>query len=281
MGDGRYDDERLRRAIAAHSRAQLLFNMDAVAKSSGAMINAVMLGAIAGCGRLPLPAEACETAIRADGKAVEANLRGFRAGLAAAQRCAPPDAGTARDALPPIHASALSMLDGAAAIPEIAREIVRLGLERLTGYQDEAYARLYLDRLAPICKADTRTHAGGRLAAAVARNLAVRMSYEDVIRVAEAKIAPQRFVRIAEEVGAGPNDPIIVVDYLKPGVEEICQLLPPRLARRILALAERRGWLGRLYFGMEVKTSSISGYLRFWLLAKLRPWRRRSFRYAQ
>ena len=49
------------------------------------MINAVMLGVIAGAGALPIPAEAFEAAIRADGKAVETNLRGFRAGLEAAR----------------------------------------------------------------------------------------------------------------------------------------------------------------------------------------------------
>ena len=51
----------------------------------GSIISAVMLGAIAGCGRLPLTAEQFEAAIRADGKAVENNLRGFRAGLEAAR----------------------------------------------------------------------------------------------------------------------------------------------------------------------------------------------------
>ena len=59
--------------------------MEALARQSGAMINAVMLGILAGCGRLPI-AEALEAAIRADGKAVDANLRGFRAGLAAARQ---------------------------------------------------------------------------------------------------------------------------------------------------------------------------------------------------
>ena len=49
------------------------------------MISAVMLGAIAGAGALPIPAEAFEAAIRADGKAVDANLRGFRAGFDAAR----------------------------------------------------------------------------------------------------------------------------------------------------------------------------------------------------
>ena len=57
--------------------------------------------------------------------------------------------------------------------------------------------------------------------------------------------------------------PISVHDFLKPGIEELCQLLPPFMARRILRLAERKGWLGRVYFGMEINSTSISGYLRF------------------
>ena len=85
MGDGRYDQKRLLDAAESNSKARMLFDMEALAKQSGAMINAVMLGAIAGCGKLPIPAEAFEAAIRADGRAVESNLRGFRAGLEAAR----------------------------------------------------------------------------------------------------------------------------------------------------------------------------------------------------
>ena len=43
--------------------------MEAIARSTGAFINSVMLGVIAGSGRLPIPVEAFEAAIRADGKA--------------------------------------------------------------------------------------------------------------------------------------------------------------------------------------------------------------------
>ena len=85
MADGRYDSARLIKAIEAHSQACLLLDMETLAKQSGAMINAIMLGVIAGCGRLPIPAAVLEGAIRADGKAVDANLRGFRSGLEAAQ----------------------------------------------------------------------------------------------------------------------------------------------------------------------------------------------------
>ncbi len=73
-----------------------------------------------------------------------------------------------------------------------------------------------------------------------ARHLAVRMSYEDVIRVAQAKIAPARFARIAAEMGVKPGEPFTVTEFLKPGIEEMCSILPPGLAKRILAVAERR-----------------------------------------
>ena len=85
MADGRYDSERLMKAAGQNAKEHLLFDMEAAAKQAGAIVNSVMLGAIAGSGRLPIPAEAFEAAIKHDGKAVESNLRGFRAGLAAAR----------------------------------------------------------------------------------------------------------------------------------------------------------------------------------------------------
>ena len=76
--------------------------------------------------------------------------------------------------------------------------------------------------------------------------------------------------RIAREELRVNGEPFSVHDFLKPGIEELCQLLPSFLARPILRLAERKGWLGRVYFGMEINSTSISGYLRFLMLAKLR-----------
>jgi indolepyruvate ferredoxin oxidoreductase beta subunit len=70
-----------------------------------------------------------------------------------------------------------------------------------------------------------------------------------------------------------------VHDFLKPGIEELTQLLPPALARPILRIAEKKGWLGRVYFGMQIQTTSIFGYLRFFALAKLRGLRPYGIRY--
>src|ERR1700756_3320455 len=78
MGDGRFDQDRLTKTITAHAKDALLIDMERLARQSGSIISAVMLGPIAGCGRLPLTAEQCEAAICEDGKSVESNLRGFR-----------------------------------------------------------------------------------------------------------------------------------------------------------------------------------------------------------
>jgi indolepyruvate ferredoxin oxidoreductase beta subunit len=271
MGDGRFDPERLTKVLNENSREAMLLDMAALAKQAGAMVNAVMLGAIAGSGRLPISVETFEAAIRADGKAGEDNLRGFRAGLDTVRTKAQPAAAMQ----PKKHAAnSLAALEAETqSLPALAQPIVLEGVRRLTAYQNAAYARLYLDRLSPFQNGDEK------LLKETARHLAVRMSYEDVIRVAQAKIAPARIQRIAQDELRTNGEPFSVHDFLKPGIEELCQVLPNFVAKPIMRLAERRGWLGRIYFGMEINTTSITGYLRFLMLAKLRPLRRFGYRY--
>ena len=281
MGDGRFDQDKLIKIINEHAKDALLVDMDALAKQSGSIINAVMLGAIAGCGRLPLSARA----IRGG------HSRGWQGGrqqserLPCRLRCrsrktSACEAFREKEARPPQRRHSLS-----------TRWHVRFPpSHRRPG--SKAYGALSTTRMSPTagfisiaCGPSSRTirrlGAQGRLLKEVARHLAVRMSYEDVVRVAQAKIAPARMQRIAREELRTNGEPFSVHDFLKPGIEELCQLLPSFLARPILRLAERKGWLGRVYFGMEINSTSISGYLRFWLLAKLRVLRPYGHRYKQ
>ncbi|HEY5167708.1 MAG TPA: indolepyruvate oxidoreductase subunit beta family protein [Pseudolabrys sp.] len=280
MGDGRFDQDRLIKTIKEHAHDSLLFDMDALAKQSGSIINAVMLGAIAGCGQLPVTAEQLQAAIREDGKSIDSNLRGFRAGFEAAQAKSQPAKLTEKKKNAPITPELLEH-EVTYSMPALAQPIAIEGVRRLIAYQSVAYAHLYLDRLRAITDADAASGAQGKLLKEVARHLAVRMSYEDVVRVAQAKIAPARMRRIAREELRVQDEPYSVHDFLKPGIEEFCQLVPSLLARPILALAERKGWLGRVHFGMQINSTSISGYLRFLMLAKLRGLRPYGHRYVQ
>lgn len=271
MGDGRVDGDKLLAAIEARSRGRLLVDFAAVAAAADVRLNAVMLGVIAGSGKLPITPEAFEAAIRGEGKAVEGNIKGFRAGLAAAKGAA---AG-APAADPGTTAAGLASLSarGRAEFPESLQGLLGHALGRLAAFQDAAYAGQYLDRLAAFRQADAD------LLAAVAKHLAVRMSYDDIIRVAAAKTRPGRLDFIRAEAGAGADDPVVVSEFLKPGLEEVCDILPAGLARWLLARAEKsprlRGWQK----AMELNTTTIWGYLRLRFLARLKPWRRKSYRF--
>ncbi len=280
MGDERLDVGKLLGAIEQQAQSHLLFDMEAAAQQAGSVINAVMLGAIAASGRLPILPERFAAAIRAEGKSVEANLRGFAAGLAAVAS----SGGTAmlthkrrRDTRPTLEALER---EATVTMPE-AQEVVVEGLRRLAAYQDLGYARLYLERLAAIRDADARAMSGGALLRETARHLALRMSFEDVIRVAQAKIDPARMKRIRDDLKLTPGEPLAVIEFFKPGIEELCSVLPPALARPIMGLARRRGWLGKVHWSMDIRSSSVTGFLRLKLLASLRPWRVRSYRYRE
>jgi indolepyruvate ferredoxin oxidoreductase beta subunit len=281
MGEGRLDSVKLLDIVARRARVSLILDMEALAKAAGSVVNAVMLGTLAGSGIVPIPPAKFEDAIRAEGKAAEANLRGFRAGFAAAQSgvqaVLPEPAKRWRKAT----LSLAALESEAASWPAPARPILVEALRRLADYQSLGYAKRYLDLLAPIRAADERAGAQGAILASAARHLALRMSFEDVIRVAQVKADPARLARIRAELGAKPNEPVEIVEFFKPGIEELCSLLPSPIARPILALSARFGWLDRAYWGMHVKTTSISGYLRVWSLAKLKPIRPWSHRYKE
>jgi indolepyruvate ferredoxin oxidoreductase beta subunit len=258
MADGRFDAARVHDAASALAKSAVLFDMRQLAQENGTVINAVLFGAMAGAGVLPLSRAACEQAIRRGGRGAEASLRGFGAGhdIAARQRPAP------AEPQPPKRATELN-------------EVLRLGVERLTDYQGPKYAALYENRMAPFLKGDQK------LAAEVARHLALWMAYEDIIRVADLKTRASRFERVRREVGAKSGEPVIVIDYLKPGVEEFASVMPHFLGKRLVAWAQKRGKLDAYNVGMHIKTSGIFGYLLVRSLAWLRPWRPASYRYRE
>jgi indolepyruvate ferredoxin oxidoreductase beta subunit len=271
MGDGRFDSERVVAAARELAKTVVLADLRALAQQSGTVINAVLFGAMVGTGVLPVPRDACEAAIRRGGRGAEASLRGFAAGFAASRSEIKPAAA-------PAHSPAVPR-EIANEFPAAVQRTVSLGHARLVDYQGPAYAALYLERLRRVFAVDRSPE--HRLGNETARHLAVWMSYEDIVRVADLKTRPSRFARVRKEVGAKEGEPIVVIDYLKPGVEEFASLLPRSLGRAVIAWAEKRGKLDAYNVGLHVKTSSVLGYLLVRSLAWLKFWRPYSYRYAE
>jgi indolepyruvate ferredoxin oxidoreductase beta subunit len=267
-GHGLYPSDALEAAARAAARAAVAFDALALAREHGTEVNAVLLGALAGSGALPLAVESYREAIRRKGVGVETNLEGFEVGLALAGRGATPAPPAQREARRP--AAFAAAID---ALPPPLRPIVGEALARLVDYQDAVYAARYLDRLRPFLDAG----ADPELAGIVARHLALWMTYEDAIRVADLKTRAARFERIRGEVRA-PGAEIVVTDYLKPDLDEIYGVLPYRLVAPFARWAERRWPHGRPALGQHVRTTTILGFLRLWLLARCRWLRPYSYR---
>ncbi len=168
---------KLVRSITQFARSATIGDFAALAQKAGCQLNAVLLGLAAR--HLPIAHEAYRNAIRADGRAVEANLRGFEAGLAydGAASQAPAQGDPPKEA---VVAAPAAFAGDIARLPDAARAFASEGAARLVDFQDEAYARLYIDRLTRFA---ALPGAGGELVREVARHLAVRMSSEDVVRV--------------------------------------------------------------------------------------------------
>jgi indolepyruvate ferredoxin oxidoreductase beta subunit len=276
MGDGRLDDARIVEAARAMAKRAILFDMQAQAETAGTVASAVMFGALAGSGVLPLSWADCESVILAGGKSAQASLKGFALGHACARGegdAGPADTRRAR-------ASAVQRVRKV--FPEPTHAIVEEGVARALDFQDERYASIYLDRLELVLDIE-RNQGGGAAGYPItnetARFLALWMCYEDVIRVADLKSRASRIERVRDEVGAKPNEPVHVTEYLKPGVEELAAILPPRAAERFRRWAARRGIADGP--GLHVKTTSVAGFLMLRLLAWLRPLRPKTSRWRE
>ncbi len=281
--DGRADSEALLTACRAAARRFVGFDMAAAAESAKSVISAVLLGAVAGSHTLPIEPALFEGAIRAGGVSAASNLAAFEAGLAAA-------AGGTVPAAPPAPAPAVQRARACLLAEEVRRHacgnaepLILAGIERTADYQDEDYSALYWRRLLPFVEL---AKSGGRneceLLAAAARQLALGMTYEDSIRVAELKLRASRFARIRAELGLREGQLLEIAEFMHPRIEEIADTMPAGVGRLLLRSAAAKAILRQLTGrGRVVRTTSLRGFLLLYGVASLKPWRRRSLGFAK
>ena len=136
-------------------------------------------------------------------------------------------------------------------LPEAAVPIVSEGIHLLMDYQGPSYAQLYVDRVRRFVG---RRGVDEEMLGQIARLMALRMSYEDPIRIAQLKLA---------ELNSTPGDPRMPsVDVRKFRLDELIGALHMRVS-------------------MRFSTKSRWGVRRLKIEASLRRWRLFSVRYAK
>jgi len=283
MADGAVDAAALLQGGRAASKTFIAGDFARMGEAAHSVISSVLFGALAGSGILPFERRQFEDAIQRSGVGVHSSLAGFAAGFRYATEPAcdakAPEAPHAAVG-PKLQELSVRIRDK---FPVPAHEILHAGILRLADFQDVAYASEYLDLLEPICELDARYGSGGCvLLSETARYLALWMSYEDAVRVADLKTRGSRFVRVQGEVRAQPNQLVQISEFLHPGLEEIADILPAALGAFLL----RTPWIRKLAEpwtkkGQIVETTSLRGYLKLYALTGLRPLRRKSLRYIR
>lgn len=285
MGDGRVNSEALIAETRLAAKQYIHFDMAQAAEESGSVISAVLFGSLSASGVLPFSREQFEQTIERGGVGVKPSLRAFAAAYA---RVGNEDIDQNNqentidiNSIQPKNKKVAALVDQVRQnFPVEAQAIVIEGVRRLIDFQDVAYAQLYLDRLLEI---KVRANADDiALLRETARHLALWMSFEDAVRVAELKTRSSRFDRVAKEVRLNEGQILTINEYMHPRIEEISEIIPcTKLGNWLL---NPKSWGHKLVSaftqkGRVIQTSSLRGFLLLNTLSGLKRWRRKSLRY--
>ncbi|MCJ2182430.1 indolepyruvate oxidoreductase subunit beta family protein [Novosphingobium sp. 1949] len=280
MGDGRGNGDKIIAAAHERSRRFIGFDMEAATDRSGSVISSIMFGALAGSGALPFPTETFRSVIEKSGIAVTSNFRGFAEGFDAAQKPVAKPVEIAH-AVPVATTEKGRELEARvrAELPAAAQENALHGVARLMDYQSGDYAALYIDRLVSLARMDAQPF---DLTAEAARHVALWMSYEDTVRVADLKTRAARVERVRDEVKAQDDQVLSVTEFMHPRMQEICEMLPAGLARKLLRSGVAKAFFARFFnTGRHVETTSLRWFLMLRMVARMQALRPRSLRYLE
>lgn len=290
-GNGVADSAAVMDVVRGAAQRLVIDDMQTLAVSHGSVISASLFGALAGSAVLPFSEADFEAVVERSGVGVKASLAALRA-AAEISRKTP----SALPALPvaSMETSARPLPERAASralqplldrirkdFPQPAWNWLGEGLARVCDWQDVAYGAQYLDRVAPFARADDGRD-GHALTVEAARWIAVAMSYDDVIRVADLKTRLERSARLRAEVDAKDDDVVGAEEYFHPRLEEAMGAMPRALADWLDASPKVKAWLApRLDKGRRIQSQSLMGHLQLRLVAGMRRWRLSTRRHAQ
>lgn len=152
-------------------------------------------------------------------------------------------------------------------LPETVVPVASNAIDLLIEYQGPRYARLYVERLKRFVGKHGVDEA---MLLEIARLMAMRMSYEDAIRIAQLKLL---------ELEADPDTPR-ADDIRKLRLDEMVEALPAVVAEPVLDVLDWLGWV-RKRVSIHFSTANRFSIRRLKIEAALKRWRRYSIRYSR
>jgi len=290
-GDGRADSDLVLQRLHDASLKCLCYDLEKIATDCGSVISASLFGALYASQALPFNKALYEQSIRASSRGVEASLTAFHRSIEYAdlhgtekQFSLP----TKTTSAPPIFNATgpkhllqqwQSLNVEIEKLPVKTQTMVSAGVRKTFDYQDADYARDYLNRVKQFLALDSE-ETDYRLTIAAAKYLANALCYDDLLRVADLKTRHHRTKRIRHEQQSGIDEIVQTTEFFHPRAEEFITTLPRKLGRWI---SQRDRIVKSIDFvinrGRRIRSDSIFGFTLLWLVAGLRPMRKRLLRH--
>ena len=276
--DGRFDLNKIINTCDKMSKKFIQLDMNKIAIDNSTIVSAPMFGALFASNILPWSKENCEQVFKNDIFGIN-SLAGFNSAIKEIDLKTESDKKENNlyntDYLLNIKNSLQKDL------PDNLLKTLILGHSRCLDYQNILYANLYIERINSLLpKINIEKSRDIILLDNIIKRLALWMAYEDIPRVAELKIKPERYSKIKKEVRLEKDQILIIQDIFKPGKNEIAAMLPYRIG----------SWLtkrNKLFFipfvgrGMKINSQSISGFLVLKTLSMFKYIRKFSYRYKE
>ena len=154
-------------------------------------------------------------------------------------------------------------------LPKAVMAVASDAIDLLIEYQGTAYAKFYVDRLRRFVG---KQGVDDAMLAEIARLMAIRMSYEDPVRIAQLKLAE------FNEASGGNYNPS--VDIRKFRIDELVSALPAIVAEYLIDALDWAGWAHK-QVSIRFSAANWLGVRRLKIEAGLKRWRRYSVRYAR
>ena len=258
LADGRFSQEKILNTCKKMSKNFICLDLNTMAVDHSTIVSATMFGALAGSGVLPWKKTICENIFR-DNIFGKNSLSGFN--YAYEQVKANSKYITTSKINKQLKEdNSIKIIDDS--ISNEFSNIINIGKERCIDYQNNKYSEVYIGRvkkiLSVINKEDPKVLS---IAENIVRRLALWMTYEDIPRVAQLKIKPDRFKKIKKEINIKSNQILLIQDIFKPGLNEIAAMLPNKIGRWFIKNKKIMIRLPLIGKGMKINSLTISGFI--------------------
>ena len=292
-GDGISKGQQVFDMVNKHAKKCYHANLKLIADKNKSVISASLFGALAASKSTPFSKETFLNTIEKGGIAVKQSTAAFEEAYHyvtdSANQAKPFNPELAPKSYPEMPSSVSSKKINdliqkiKAEFPEALHKVLYTSVTHLADWQNEKYAHKYLEMLSPFVALDEKhPNKQYELSHHMSRYLAIALSYDDLIFVADQKTRTERFAEMYDQVDAKQNDLVHTLDYLHPSFDEVTGFMPKKLGKKLERSQGFKSFFNKyLDKDRRMYSTNFFGFMMLYVLGGMKKWRLKTLRHHE